>query len=280
MEIFKTCFFMCILTVLFVVFGAMIGGKEGVIMAFLLALGINFFSYFFSDKLVLKHYNAQSVNPSEPVYKMVARLAHKAQLPMPKVYIIPDSSPNAFATGRNPANAAVCATQGLLSTLNPNEVEAVLAHELAHVRHYDILTGSIAAVMAGAVATLASFAQFGAMGGGDNKNSKNGALLLILAFIMPVAATMIQMAISREREYKADKGAAILTGHPEHLISALQKISAAPNGVRGATEQSAHLFIYSPFRSFSSLGKLFSTHPSLDDRIAALRQIQAELRSY
>ena len=276
---------MVVLMLLFVFVGGYVGGQQGMIIAFLVALGMNFFSYFFSDKLVLKHYNAVEVSEknAKGLYAIVRRLSQNAGLPMPKVYIIPERAPNAFATGRNPSHAAVAVTEGLLNLLNENEIEGVLAHELSHVRHYDILTGSIAAVMAGAIAMLANFAKFGAASGSNRNTQKgNAAITLIIALIMPLAATIIQMAISREREYKADKGAALLTGHPEWLESALNKLENYSNSytMQNASPQSAHMFIVNPFGSIKdTIGTLFRTHPSTSDRIAELRKIEAQFKN-
>lgn len=276
---------MVVLMLLFVFVGGYVGGQQGMIIAFLVALGMNFFSYFFSDKLVLKHYNAVEVSEknAKGLYAIVRRLSQNAGLPMPKVYIIPERAPNAFATGRNPSHAAVAVTEGLLNLLNENEIEGVLAHELSHVRHYDILTGSIAAVMAGAIAMLANFAKFGAASG-SNRNAQKGnaAIMLIIALIMPLAATIIQMAISREREYKADKGAALLTGHPEWLESALNKLENCSNSytMQNASPQSAHMFIVNPFGGIkNTLSTLFRTHPSTSDRIAELKKIEIQLKN-
>ena len=253
-------------------------------IAFLMAAGMNIFSYFFSDKLVLKRYNAIPVDESNAhgLYEIVSRLTQKANLPMPKIYIIPEEVPNAFATGRNPSHAAVAVTEGLLKILNENEIEGVLAHELSHVRHYDILTGSVAAILAGAIAMVANFAKIGTLAG-QNQNSQRNAnpvIMLIIAVVMPLAATVIQMAISREREYKADKGAAYLTGHPEWLASALTKLESYSNSyvMQNASEQSAHMFIVNPFGSLTSkLSVLFRTHPSTSDRIAELQRLEREI---
>lgn len=234
---------------------------------------------------MLKHYNAVEVSEknAKGLYAIVRRLSQNAGLPMPKVYIIPERAPNAFATGRNPSHAAVAITEGLLNLLNENEIEGVLAHELSHVRHYDILTGSIAAVMAGAIAMLANFAKFGAASGSNRNTQKgNAAIMLIIALIMPLAATIIQMAISREREYKADKGAALLTGHPEWLESALIKLENYSNSytMQNASPQSAHMFIVNPFGDIkNTLSTLFRTHPSTSDRIAELRKIEMQLKN-
>lgn len=268
----KTFILMTILALIFMFFGNLIGGEQGMQTALLIALGLNFFSYFFSDSLVLKHYHATEVNQTQnpELYQIVAKLAHKANLPMPKVYIIPDNVPNAFATGRNPKHAAIAATQGLLKILSSEEVEGVLAHEMSHIRNYDILTGTIASTFAGAVANLANFTR---VGNGNGQRRGNGALAVIL---MPIAAVIIQMSISREREYKADEGSAQLTGHPMWLASALQKLEDAARGklLAGATSQTSHMFIVNPL----GLSQLFSTHPSTQDRIKRLQELANNVR--
>ncbi|OUT14594.1 protease [Campylobacter concisus] len=286
MEIFKTAFLMVALMLVFIAVGGYVGGEQGMMIAFLMAAGMNLFSYFFSDKLVLKRYNAIPVNESNAhgLYEIVSRLTQKANLSMPKIYIIPEEVPNAFATGRNPSHAAVAVTEGLLKILNENEIEGVLAHELSHVRHYDILTGSIAAILAGAIAMLANFAKVGGIAGqsgGSRRGGGNAIVMLALAILMPIAATIIQMAISREREYKADKGAAYLTGHPEWLASALRKLESYSNSyiMQNASEQSAHMFIVNPFGSLTNkLGVLFRTHPNTSDRIAELEKLEQEIK--
>ncbi|WP_107769591.1 zinc metalloprotease HtpX [Campylobacter concisus] len=286
MEIFKTAFLMVALMLIFIAVGGYVGGEHGMMIAFLIAAGTNIFSYFFSDTLVLKRYNAIPVDESNAhgLYEIVSRLTQKANLPMPKIYIIPEEVPNAFATGRNPNHAAVAVTEGILKILNENEIEGVLAHELSHVRHYDILTGSIAAILAGAIAMLANFAKVGGIAGqsgGSRRGGGNGIVMLALAILMPIAATIIQMAISREREYKADKGAAYLTGHPEWLASALRKLESYSNSyvMQNASEQSAHMFIVNPFGSLTNkLGVLFRTHPSTSDRIAELQRLEQEIK--
>ena len=286
MEIFKTAFLMVTLMLIFIAVGGYIGGEHGMMIAFLIAAGTNIFSYFFSDTLVLKRYNAIPVDESNAhgLYEIVSRLTQKANLPMPKIYIIPEEVPNAFATGRNPSHAAVAVTEGLLKILNENEIEGVLAHELSHVRHYDILTGSIAAILAGAIAMLANFAKVGGIAGqssGSRRGGGNAIVMLALAILMPIAATIIQMAISREREYKADKGAAYITGHPEWLASALRKLESYSNSyiMQNASEQSAHMFIVNPFGSLTNkLGVLFRTHPSTSDRIAELQRLEQEIK--
>ncbi|WP_459827926.1 zinc metalloprotease HtpX [Campylobacter concisus] len=286
MEIFKTAFLMVALMLIFITVGGYIGGEHGMMIAFLIAAGTNIFSYFFSDTIVLKRYNAIPVDESNAhgLYEIVSRLTQKANLPMPKIYIIPEEVPNAFATGRNPSHAAVAVTEGLLKILNENEIEGVLAHELSHVRHYDILTGSIAAILAGAIAMLANFVKVGGIAGqgnGSRRGGGNAIVMLALAILMPIAATIIQMAISREREYKADKGAAYLTGHPEWLASALRKLESYSNSyvMQNASEQSAHMFIVNPFGSLTNkLGVLFRTHPSTSDRIAELQRLEQEIK--
>lgn len=268
----KTVLLMIGLVLIFMYCGNLIAGEEGMKTAFWAACGMNFFSYFFSDKMVLSHYKATEVNASsQPVlHQIVARLANVAGVPMPKIYIIPDDVPNAFATGRNPQHAAVAVTRGLLNLMTPQEIEGVLAHEMSHVKHYDILIGSIAAVFAGAIAMIGNFGRYGARTRNSNRNTALGAVL------MPLAATVIQMAISRTREYKADEGAAYLTRHPEWLISALQKLEGYSKNyqMQKANSQTAHMFIINPFGSMkSNFTGLFSTHPSTKDRIERLAQI-------
>ncbi|MDR0407497.1 MAG: zinc metalloprotease HtpX [Campylobacteraceae bacterium] len=279
MEVFKTIFLMTVLTLLFIVVGGYIGGQNGMLIAFGIAVAMNFFSYFYSDKLVLRHYRAVEVSRknAKGFYEIVERLAQKANIPMPKVYIIPESVPNAFATGRNPKNAAVAATEGLLNLLTPQEIEGVMAHELSHVRHYDILIGSIAATIAGAIAIVANIMHYGAMSG---KNRQNPIIMIAIAIILPLAAAIIQMAISREREYKADEGAAKITKHPEWLQSALLKLDAYAKGgvMQQASQESAHMFIINPFSGKNiSFASLFSTHPSTQDRIAKLETLKGRV---
>lgn len=282
MEIVKTVVLLSLLTLLFVWVGGLVGGTQGMVMALVIAGVMNFVSYFYSDTLVLKHYQAVEVTPKEAqgLYNIVQRLTQKAHLPMPKVYIIPEHIPNAFATGRNPQNAAVAVTQGLLELLDEKEVEAVLAHELSHVRHYDILVGTIAATIAGAIGVIANMMQFGAMAGNE-RNRINPLLMIVLIIILPLAAAIIQMAISRNREYLADEGAARITGHPEWLQSALAKLSHynAQGRMHDATQESAHMFIVNPFFGKNiSFASLFSTHPSTEDRIARLEELKFEIR--
>jgi heat shock protein HtpX len=279
MEVVKTVFLLTALTLLFVWIGGMIGGQMGMLIAFVIAVGMNFFSYFNSDKLVLKHYNAVEVNENQAkgLYEMVRRLSDKAGTPMPKVYIIPDHVPNAFATGRNHSNAAVAVTEGLLEILNENEVEGVLAHEMSHVKHYDILVGTIAATIAGAIAMLANFGMM--FGGGSSENRPNPIIMIALMFLAPMAASIVQMAVSRNREFMADEGAARLTGHPEWLQSALAKLDNYSRGhqvMHEATPATAHMFIINPFSGKDiSFKALFSTHPKTEDRIARLEKLKS-----
>lgn len=278
MEVAKTVFLLTALTVLFVWIGGMIGGQMGMLIAFVIAVGMNFFSYFNSDKLVLKHYNAVEVNENQAkgLYDMVRRLSERAETPMPKVYIIPDHVPNAFATGRNHSNAAVAVTEGLLEILNDNEVEGVLAHEMSHVKHYDILVGTIAATIAGAIAMLANFGMM--FGGGSSENRPNPIVMIALMFLAPMAASIVQMAVSRNREFMADEGAARLTGHPEWLQSALIKLDNYSRGhavMHEATPATAHMFIINPFSGKDiSFKALFSTHPKTEDRLARLEKLK------
>lgn len=279
----KTVLLMCGLMLLFMFVGNLIGGEQGMKTAFWAACGINFFSYFFSDTLVLKQYRAVPADQkSAPeLYQIVKRLADKAGLPMPKVYIVPEQVPNAFATGRNPSHAAVAVTQGLLQLMSPEEVEGVLAHEMSHVRHYDILIGSVAAVFAGAITMLARVAPYSgaAAGNGYNGNSRsnNSKLGVLGAFLMPIAASIVQMSISRTREYAADEGAAQLTGHPEWLMSSLSKLEEYSKNyqMKNVSSQTAHMFIVNPFGSLTGgLASLFRTHPSTADRISRLEKIR------
>ncbi len=281
MEVTKTVFLLTLLTLMFVWIGGMIGGQSGMLIAFVIAVGMNFWSYYNSDKAVLKHYNAVEVNEQQArgLYDIVARLSAKANLPMPKVYIIPDHVPNAFATGRNHENAAVAVTEGLLEILDEHEVEGVLAHEMSHVQHYDILIGTIAATIAGAIAMLANFGMM--FGGGDRESRPNPLIMIALVFLAPMAASVVQMAVSRNREFMADEGAARMTGHPEWLQSALAKLDNYSRGhhvMREATPESAHMFIINPFSGKDiSFKSLFSTHPKTEDRIARLEALKREV---
>jgi heat shock protein HtpX len=273
----RTALLLGLLTALIVLIGNWLGGNQGMIVALLVAAGMNFFSYWFSDKLVLKMYRAREVGPQESpeLYGIVQALCRSAGLPMPKVFVIPQPSPNAFATGRDPQHAAVAVTEGLLKLMGRAELTGVLAHELAHVRNRDILIGSIAATMAGAIMILANMARFSAIfGGGHRSNGQNsggGLAMLAMAVIAPMAAMLIQMAISRSREYMADASGAAFAGTPEGLASALEKLGAYSKRLpMDASPATAHMFIVSPL-SGRSLMSLFSTHPPLEERIARLR---------
>jgi heat shock protein HtpX len=283
MEQIKTIFLLTFLTVLFVFIGFSFGGTTGMLIAFLIALGMNFYAYYYSDQQVLKHYNATPLNDvRHPVYRITQKLTQKAGLPMPKVYLIPDHTPNAFATGRNYEHAAVAVTMGLYEMLNEQELEGVIAHELSHIKHYDILIGTIAAVIAGAIAMIANMMQFGAMFNNSNdRQSSNPIMMIIMAILLPIAASIIQMSVSRSREFMADEGAARMTGNASGLQSALSKLENYTRKgyeVHNATEQTAHMFIINPFSGLkTSLGGLFRTHPTTEDRIARLEELKREL---
>ncbi|MBR1649089.1 MAG: zinc metalloprotease HtpX [Alphaproteobacteria bacterium] len=276
----KTFLLMVLLVLIFMYFGNLIGGTQGMFNAFAGACGINLFSYFFSDSLVLMHYRAkEATEKTEPVmYDIIKRLSSEAGLPMPKIYVVPDKVPNAFATGRDAKHSAVAATSGLLELMSREELEGVLAHEMSHVRHHDILISTIAAIFAGAIAMLGNFARVNS----SAKNQNRNALIMLLgAVLMPIAASIIQMSISRTREYKADEGAARLTKHPEWLMSALYKLENYANNYRmqKADVQTAHMFIVNPFSGIkSNFSSLFATHPSTANRIKRLAEIKEEMQ--
>jgi heat shock protein HtpX len=269
----KTALLLGALSGMLLMLGEYMGGQQGLILAFAFAALMNLGSYWFSDKIVLRMYHAQEVGSSHPLYQMTQRLAQKAGLPMPKVYIIPDSSPNAFATGRNPQHAAVAATEGIMQALAPHELEGVIAHELAHVRHRDILISSVAATIAAAVMMVARMAMYAGMfaGGRDDREGGSNPIALVAMMIFaPMAAMMIQMAISRSREFAADAGAARITGNPHALADALRKIDAIAKRVPlDANPATAHMFIVKPFAG-QGLMSLFSTHPPTEARVKAL----------
>lgn len=273
-NLMKTAILMAAITALFMALGAFIGGRSGMMVALAIALAMNFFSYWFSDKLVLKMYRAQEVDETSApgFYRMIRELAAKAGLPMPRVYLIDEDAPNAFATGRNPDNAAVAATTGILRALSERELRGVMAHELAHVKHRDILISTISATMAGAISMLANFAMF--FGGRDSEGRPvNPIVGLLVAMLAPLAAGLIQMSISRAREFEADRGGAVISGDPEALASALQKIHHYARGIRlHGTErhpETAQMMIINPL-SRGGLRGLFSTHPSTEERVARL----------
>lgn len=260
------------LSALLILIGGAVGGQSGLVLAFGLALVMNVGSYWFSDKLVLRMYRAQPVGPEHLLYRTTARLAQKAGLPMPKVYVIPDMSPNAFATGRNPQHAAVAATEGLLRMLSDGELDGVIAHELAHVKHRDILISTIAATIAAAIMTLANMAQWAGIvaGSRNDRDGVNPIALIATALFAPVAAMLIQAAISRQREFAADRGGAEIAGSPMGLAQALRRIDSASRQIPlDANPATAHMFIMKPFTG-GGMMQLFSTHPSTEARINAL----------
>ncbi|HLB05556.1 MAG TPA: zinc metalloprotease HtpX [Thermodesulfobacteriota bacterium] len=280
MNTLKTTFLLTALTLLLVFFGKALGGNSGMMMALIMAGVMNFVSYWFSDKIVLKMYGAREVTEAEAprLYGMTRQLAMKANLPMPKVYIIPGMSPNAFATGRNPQHAAVAATEGILKMLNDEELEGVMAHELAHVGDRDILISSIVATIAGAISMLANMAQFAAMfGGRDRERGGNPMVMIAMAIIAPIAAMLVQMAISRSREYQADDYGARICGKPLALANALKKlhmgVAAIPMEANSAT---AHMFIVSPLTG-GGLMSLFSTHPPMEERVKRLEELSRRI---
>ncbi|GAB4153062.1 MAG: zinc metalloprotease HtpX [Ignavibacteriales bacterium] len=279
----KTAFLMALMMVLFILVGGALGGESGMMMAFVFSLVMNFGSYWFSDKIVLAMYRAKEIeyNDAPELFKIVERLSQKAMIPMPRVYIVENPTPNAFATGRNPNHAAVAVTTGIMKILNQDELEGVIAHELTHVKNRDILVSTIAATLVGTITFIARMAGFAAMFGGrssdrDEGNPIGDLLLLILA---PIAAMLIQLAISRSREYMADAGGAAISGKPLSLASALGKLSVTNERLpmRNADNASAHMFIVNPL-SGKSFTKLFSTHPPVEERIQRLNEIAKGLR--
>lgn len=271
----KTVVLLGLLSGLLLVIGELLGGQAGLMFAFVIAVAMNFGSWWFSDRIVLRMYRAEQVGTDHPLHQMTEQLASRAGLPMPKVYLIPDDSPNAFATGRNPRHAAVAATRGILRMLDREELEGVIAHELAHVKHRDILIGSVAATIAATVMMVARMAQFAALFGGlgrgdDDEGGSNPIALLATIILAPLAAVLIQSAISRSREFAADRGAARIVGHPQGLVRALRKIDAGSRQVPlDASPATAHMFIVKPF-SRAGVMSLFSTHPATEKRVERL----------
>jgi heat shock protein HtpX len=284
MNFAKTGLLLAALTGIFVAMGALLGGPTGMVIAFVLALGMNAFSLWQSDKMVLRMYDAEEVDARSggQYYSIVADLARRAELPMPRVFVMHNPQPNAFATGRNPAHAAVCASTGLLEMLSPDEVAGVMAHELAHVKNYDTLTMAVAASIGGAVSMLAQYLQFSALFGGNRENNSGMGLIgsLVAIIVAPMAAMLVQMAISRSREYQADRLGAIISGQPLSLASALQKIEHYAHDIRNepaeAAPGTAHLFIINPLTG-EGMDSLFSTHPNTANRIAELERLAQEM---
>jgi heat shock protein HtpX len=276
MNTLKTAFLLTALTLILVLAGEYFGGRDGMVLAFIIAAGINFFSYFYSDKIALRMYRAQPVTREQlpRAYAVVERMTQRIGLPMPKIYVIPTDSPNAFATGRNPKHASVAVTHGILNLLTDDELEGVLAHELGHVKNRDILTSSVAATLAGAITMLARFCYWGAMFGGygGGRDRRGGGLgTLFMLILAPIAAMLIQLAVSRSREYEADATGAHITGNPQALASALEKLDAYSKRLpMAASPTNAHLFIVAPMISARDLGNLFSTHPPIPKRIERL----------
>lgn len=278
----KTAFLMALMTALLMLIGDFFGGIKGMTFMLIVSIGMNFFAYWNSDKMVLAHYKAQQVDErtAPELYGIVAKLAKKANLPMPKVYIIDSPIPNAFATGRDPEHAAVAVNSSLVDLLSREEIEGVLAHELSHVKNRDILVSTIAATMASAISTIAQWGMF--LGGGRDEDgeSRNPIASILVMLLAPLAAMLIQMAVSRSREYMADKSGGEICGNPDALADALLKLEAySRRGIMpDATEATAHMFIINPFTA-ANVQKMFSTHPSTEERVMLLRQQAQEMRS-
>jgi heat shock protein HtpX len=275
----KTVLLLGLLSGILLAIGEALGGSNGLVTAFGFAVVMNFVSYWFSDKIVLKMYRAQEVGPEHKLWILTRRLATQAGLPMPKVYVIPDGSPNAFATGRNPSHAAVAATEGIMRLLNDQELEGVIAHELAHVKHRDILISSVAATVAAAIMMMARMAQFAALfgGGGSNRDERGGSnpiAMLATIILAPIAAMLVQAAISRSREFQADAGGAKIAGNSHGLMNALRKLETGSKQIPlDANPATAHMFIIKPFSAGGLLG-MFSTHPPTEQRIQALMNLR------
>jgi heat shock protein HtpX len=279
MNTMKTFLLMGLLTVLLVFIGNLMGGQNGMMIAFAFALVMNFGTYWFSDKIVLRMYRAQELTPDDnpPLFQMTEEMAQRGGIPMPRLYLIPSEQPNAFATGRNPQNGAVAVTQGILKMLSRDELRGVIGHELAHIKHRDILIGTVAATIAGAISMVAQMAQWAMIfGGGRGSNDRDGGnpiAALALIILAPIAALLIQMAISRSREFLADEGGAQMAGNPLSLASALRKLGTAAKAIpMNASPATAHMFIVNPL-SGVRLAKLFSTHPPMEERVARLESM-------
>ena len=277
----KTMVLMVTLTLMLVFVGGLLGGKSGMTFALIMAFGINFITYWFSDKIVLKMYGAKQVTAAEApeLYSMVRRLSQRAELPMPKVYVMEQDQPNAFATGRNPQHGAVAVTTGIVRILSREELEGVIGHELAHIKHRDILVGTVAATIAGALSYLAQMAQWTMIFGGrssDDNRGGNPIAALVMMIVGPIAAMMVQMAISRSREYGADAGGATIAGNPMYLANALKKLHMASQKIpMNANPATSHMFIVNPL-SGGGLLRLFSTHPPMEERVARLESMRSE----
>lgn len=273
MNTIKTFLLMTSLTILMILLGGAIGGRNGATLALIFSLGMNLFSYWFSDSIVLKMYNAKEIGSDNNLYEIVKKLSQNANLPMPKVYIINQQQPNAFATGRNPSHAAVACTTGLIEILNENELSGVIGHELAHVKNSDILIGTIAASVAGAITYLSNIAKWGAFFGGRDDEDDNGFNTILLAILAPIAAMFVQMAISRTREYKADEIGSKICGNPIYLANALKKLELYSSQLSmNANPSTAHMFIVNPLKG-KNFASLFSTHPSIEDRVKKLEEL-------
>jgi heat shock protein HtpX len=279
MNAMKAWLLMGVLSILLVLMGSALGGQSGALLFFLIAMGMNLFGYFNSDKIAIKMTRSYPVSEAEApeLYDMVRRLSQRAGIPMPKLYVTPSDQPNAFATGRNPSHSAVAVTEGIMRLLNRSEIEGVLAHELAHIKNRDVLVGTIAAALAGAITMIANVFQWAAifgMGGDDEEGGGGMIGGLIMAFLAPIAAMIIQMAISRSREYGADATGAQIAGSPQGLANALLKLESAARRIpMQANPAASHLFIVNPL-SGASMAKLFSTHPPIEDRVEKLRSIR------
>ena len=278
-NVFKTAMLLAVLTAMLVLLGGALGGRQGMLIAFIFALVMNFASYWWSDKIVLAMYGAQPITEAQApgLYNIVRRLASKAGVPMPRVYLVPSEQPNAFATGRNPEHAVVAVTEGIMRILDDDELEGVLAHELAHVTNRDVLISTIAATLAGAITYLAHMAQWAAFFGGGRQSDDDGpspVAMMLMAFVAPIAALLVQLAVSRSREFQADATGARLAGRTWGLSKALEKLDMASRAIpMAANPATAHLFIVNPL-SGQGLMRLFSTHPPMEERIARLRSMR------